>query len=68
MIFTSLRHFDSFYRHKKKCQACGVNRKHKDEPQTEKSKNSLQSKRTECLRTLLGLKPEDKNVLVMLKL
>lgn len=44
------------------------NHVHKENLQTDKTENSSLVKRNKILRKLLGLKPEEKNVLVMLKL
>lgn len=58
-----LRHFYS----KKECQACGHNYNHDENLQTD-NPNSSSEARHKTLRKLLGLKPDEKNVLVMLKL
>ncbi|XP_022179600.1 uncharacterized protein LOC111040151 [Myzus persicae] len=54
---------------KKFCEECGnYCHSEKKKLQTDRTENSLLVKRNKKLRDLLGLKPEEKNVLVMLKL
>jgi len=48
------------------CRSCCHSNKKKLED--DKTENALLAKRNKKLRELLGLKPEEKNVLVMLKL
>ncbi|XP_026814696.1 putative uncharacterized protein DDB_G0293878, partial [Rhopalosiphum maidis] len=50
------------------CDECGNSHSKKNKFHTDTTENSLLLKRNKKLRELLGLKPEEKNVLVMLKL
>lgn len=61
--------FFSYSRSQTFCEHCR-NNCHSDKKKsvTDKTENSLLVKRNKKLREILGLKPEEKNVLVMLKL